>query len=52
MHPRGVYQLRNLGKHEKRSAKGEDFAISMHELHENIRKRLQESADNINIEKT
>ena len=44
MHPRGVYKLRDLGKQEKRSAEGEDFEISMHELQENIKKRLQESA--------
>ena len=45
MHPRGVYELRYLGKQEKRSAKGEDFAVSMHELQENIKKRLQESLE-------
>ena len=32
MHPRGVYELRYLGKQEKRSAQGEDFAVRMHEL--------------------
>ena len=45
MHPRGVYELRDLGKQEKRSAEGEYFAVSMHELQENIKKRLQESAE-------
>ena len=45
MHPRGVYELRYLGKHEKISAQGEDFAVRMHELQENIKKRLQESAE-------
>ena len=45
MHTRIVYELRDLGKHEKRSAEGEDFAVSMHELQENIKKRLQESAE-------
>ena len=40
MHTRGVYELRDLGKQEKRSADGEDFAFSMHELQENIKKRL------------
>ena len=44
MHPRGVYELRDLGKHEKRSAHGEDFVVSMHGLQETIKKRLQESA--------
>ena len=42
---RGVYEVRYLGKHEKKSAEGEDFAFSMHELQENIKKRLQESAE-------
>ena len=40
MHPRGVYELRDLGKQEKRSAEGEDFVVSMNELQENIKKRL------------
>ena len=34
MHPRGVYELRNLGKLETRSADGEDFARAMQDLHE------------------
>ena len=41
MHPRGMYELRYLGKKEKRSAEGEYFAVSMHELQETIKKRLQ-----------
>ena len=44
MHTRGAYELRDFGKQEKRSAEGEDFAVSMHELQENINKKLQESA--------
>ena len=32
MHPRGVYELRNLGGKDRRSADGEYFASSMHEL--------------------
>ena len=40
MNPRGVYELRDLGKQEKRSVEGEEFAISMHELEENIKKIL------------
>ena len=43
MHPRGVYELRDLGKQEKRIAQGEGFVVSMHEIQENIKKRLQES---------
>ena len=52
MHLRGVYELRYLGRQERRSAEGEDFAISMHELQQNIKRRLHESAENINREKT
>ena len=44
MNPRGVYKLRNLGGHERRSADGENFASSMHELQEDVKKKLQESA--------
>ena len=44
MHPRGVYELRNLGGQERRSADSEGFASSMHELQENVKKKLQESA--------
>ena len=44
MHTRGVYELRDLGKQERRRAEGEQFAISKHEFQENIKKRLQESA--------
>ena len=32
IHPRGVYEIRDLGKKEKISAEGEDFGVSMHEL--------------------
>ena len=33
MHPRGVYELRNLGPLEKRSADGEYFVVVMQELY-------------------
>ena len=45
MHPRGVYEHRDLGKQEKRSVEGEDFAFSMHGIQETIKKRLQESIE-------
>ena len=32
MHPRGVYELRDLGQLEKRSADGEIFAARISEL--------------------
>jgi len=34
MHPRRVHELRDLGKLERRSADGEDFAKAMNNLHE------------------
>jgi hypothetical protein len=42
MNQRGVYELRNLGKQELRSDDGEDFAVSMQELKEKVKKKLQE----------
>jgi hypothetical protein len=44
MHPRGVYELNNLGKKELRSADGEDFAVSMQELQKSVKQRLHESS--------
>lgn len=37
MHPRGVFELRNLGKQELRSVNGEDFAVRMQELQERVK---------------
>ena len=34
IHPRGIYELRDLGRDERRSAYGEDFSTTMHEVHE------------------
>ena len=45
MHPRGVYELRDLGQLEKRSADGEDFAARISELQEQVMERLQQSND-------
>lgn len=44
MHPRGVYELRDLGKHEARSASAEDFAEQMQKLQEKVKGKLQESS--------
>ena len=44
VNPIGVYELRNLGGQERRSANGEDFASSMHELQEIVKKKLREIA--------
>jgi len=43
MHPRGVHELRDLGKLEKRSVDGEDFAQAMRNLHEQVKQILQDS---------
>jgi hypothetical protein len=43
MHPRGVYELRDLEKHEFISVGVEDFAAKMQEIHNNIKERLQSS---------
>jgi len=43
MHPRGVSELRNLGKDEMRSAEGEDFASEMQAIHEQVKQQLQDS---------
>ena len=34
MHPRGVYELRDLGKAKMRSSKGEYFATEAQAIHE------------------
>ena len=43
MHIRGVYELRDLGQLEKRSADGEEFATRIRELQEQVKARLQQS---------
>jgi len=37
---RGVYELRNLGKQETRSAKAEAFAENMQRIQEDVKGRL------------
>ena len=44
MHPRGVSELRNLGKAEMRSAEGEEFASEIQAIHEQVKKQLQDSS--------
>ena len=41
MHPRGVYELRDLGSAGKRSADGEEFVDAIHELHEEVKQKLK-----------
>lgn len=40
MHPRGVHELRDLGKLEGRTANGEDFTKAMNDLHEQVKSKL------------
>lgn len=40
MHPRGVYELRNVGKQELRSTDVEDFAEHMQKLQEDVKEKL------------
>ena len=44
MHPRGVSELRNLGKVEMRSAEGEEFASEIQAIHEQVKQQLQDSS--------
>ena len=37
MHPRGVYELRNFGNIEMRSADGEEFASGIQAIHEQVK---------------
>ena len=39
MHPKGIYELRNLGKQEVKSVDGEYFAVSMQELQERFKQQ-------------
>ena len=41
--PRGVFELRDLGMMEKRSADAEDFAADMKLLHEQVKEQLQQN---------
>ena len=43
MHPRGIYELRNLGDLEHRGAEGESFATTINEIHEQVKQKLQDN---------
>lgn len=43
MHPRGVYELRNLGYLEHRSVEGESSATAINEIHEQVKQKLQDN---------
>lgn len=38
MHPRGIYELRNLGKLEMRIVDAEYFVVAMQSLHEQVKR--------------
>ena len=40
MHPRGVYELRNLADLEHISVEGESFATTINEIHEHVKQKL------------
>ena len=44
MHPHRVHELLDLGKLEKRSVDGEDFAQAMSDLHEQVKSKLQDNS--------
>ena len=44
MHPRGISELRNLGKAELRSADGEEFSSEIQAIHEQVKQQLQGSS--------
>jgi hypothetical protein len=44
MHPRGVFELRDVEQTEFRSASAEDFVEAMKELHNRVKERLQSSS--------
>ena len=43
MHPRGVLELRNLGKLEQRCADGEGYLTTISDLHKKVKEQLQGS---------
>jgi len=43
MHPRGVHELQDPGKLEKRSADGEDLAKAMNDLRKQVKSKLKGS---------
>ena len=40
IHPRGVHELQDWGPAEKRSADGEEFIDDIHDMHEEVKKKL------------
>ena len=44
LHPRGISELRNLGRAELRSADGEEFPSKMKAIHEQVKQQLQSSS--------
>ncbi|XP_059067746.1 uncharacterized protein LOC131858511 [Cryptomeria japonica] len=45
LHLRGILELRDLGGMERRSAQGEDFAITVKEIHDQVKTSLHKSVE-------
>ena len=43
MHPRAVYELKNMGDLEHKSVEGESFATTINEIHEQVKQKLQDN---------
>ena len=44
MHPKGISELRNLGRAEMRSVDGEEFASKIQAIHEKVKRQLKGSS--------
>ena len=49
IHPRGVYELKNLGNLEHRSTEGETFTTTINEIHEHVKQKLQDNNYNYKL---
>lgn len=45
MHPRGVYELRDMQGIDRRSAQGEDFVVAIRDIHQQVRETLQNNVE-------
>lgn len=45
MHPRGILELIDLKRFDRSSAQGEDFSITMKDIHHRVKETLQKNVD-------
>jgi Lon protease-like protein len=45
MSPRGIHELRYLRGMEQISARGEEFAMAMHDIHQQVKETVQKSVE-------